>query len=113
MRVFRACCMALLALVVAVAPIQAQILYGNLVGTVTDPSQGSVVNAVVSISNKATGYSVEQKTDERGNYDFRNLPPGTYNIKITAAGFASFEAKDIEIQANNIARVDATLKVGA
>ena len=33
-----------------------QILYGNLVGTVTDPSQAAVVGASISIKNNATGY---------------------------------------------------------
>jgi hypothetical protein len=112
MRLFRASVLVLVALCVATLPAHAQILYGNLVGTVTDPQQGAVVGATVTISNKATGYTVDQKTDERGAYDFRNIPPGTYNVKITAPGFSAFEAKDIEIQANNIARIDAPLKVG-
>jgi hypothetical protein len=90
-----------------------QVLYGNLVGNVTDPQQARVVGATVSISNPATGFSTETKTDERGNYDIRNLLPGVYDIKITAPGFSSFEAKNIPIEANNIARVDAPLKIGA
>src|SRR5262245_48669696 len=89
-----------------------QVLYGNLVGVVTDPTQGAVVGATVQISNKATGYSAETKADGRGAYDFSNIPPGVYDIRITAAGFQTFEAKDITIAANNIARVDAPLKVG-
>ncbi len=112
MRLFRAFVLVLVALCVATLPAHAQILYGNLVGTVTDPQQGAVVGATVTISNKATGYTVDQKTDERGAYDFRNIPPGTYNLKIAAAGFSAFEVKDVEIQANNIIRVDAPLKVG-
>jgi hypothetical protein len=90
-----------------------QVLYGNLVGNVTDPQQASVVNAVVSVKNNATGYSTETKSDERGAYEIRNIPPGVYDIRITASGFTTFEAKDIAIQANNIARVDAPLSVGA
>src|SRR5438874_2537664 len=89
-----------------------QVLYGNLVGNVTDPQQAAVVGASVSIKNNATGYSAETKTDDRGTYDFSNLPPGVYDIKVSAAGFSSFEAKEITLQANNIARVDAALKVG-
>src|SRR5436309_5224278 len=90
-----------------------QVLYGNVVGTVTDPQQASVVNASVTINSKATGYMVTVKTDERGAYELSNVPPGVYDIKITAPGFAVFEAKEITIAANNIARVDAPMKVGA
>ena len=89
-----------------------QILYGNLVGNVTDPQQAAIVGAAVSIKNDATGYSASAVTDDRGVYEIRNIPPGVYEIKVTAPGFATFEAKDITLQANNIARVDAPLKVG-
>ena len=90
-----------------------QVLYGTLVGIITDPQQAAVVGASVTIKSNATGFSKETKTDERGGYEIVNIPPGVYDIKMTAAGFSSFEAKDITIQANNIARVDAPLKVGA
>jgi hypothetical protein len=106
-----------LSLLVALAftslPLQAQVLYGNLVGNVTDPQQAAVVGAVVSIRNNATSYALGTKTDDRGAYEIRNIPPGTYDINIMASGFTTFEAKAIAIQANNIARVDAPLAVGA
>src|SRR5438132_9366948 len=89
-----------------------QILYGSLVGNVTDPQQAAVVSAAVTIKNNATGYSLDTKTNDRGAYDLGNIPPGVYDIKISASGFSTFEAKDITIAANNIARVDAPLKVG-
>ena len=90
----------------------AQVLYGNLVGNVTDPQDAAVVAATVNIKNNATGYATEAKTDDRGAYEIRNIPPGVYDVKITSSGFAVFEAKDITIAANNIARIDAALKVG-
>jgi len=95
------------------APANAQVLYGVLVGNVTDAQQGAVVGAAVSARNNATNYAAEVKTNERGAYEIRNLPPGAYDVKIVASGFATFEAKEINIQANNIARVDAPLRVGA
>ena len=100
-------------LVLTAISLNAQVLYGTAVGNVTDPSQGAVSGATVSLSNKANGYTVEDKTDDRGGYTFSNLPPGSYDIKISAAGFTSFEVKAISIVANNITRVDAALKVGA
>jgi hypothetical protein len=102
----------LLALCLAGGVALSQILYSNLVGNVTDPQQAAIVGATVSIRNNATGYSASTKTDDRGAYEVRNIPPGVYEIKVTAAGFATFEAQDISLQANNIARIDAPLKVG-
>jgi hypothetical protein len=89
-----------------------QVLYGNLVGNVTDPQQAAIVGAAVTINNTATGYKAETLTDDRGAYEIRNIPPGTYNVKISSSGFVTFEAKDIAIVANNIARIDAPLKIG-
>src|SRR3954447_1157393 len=93
--------------------LSAQVLYGSLVGNVTDPQQAAVVKAAVSLNNTATGYTLATTTDERGSYEFLNVPPGVYDVKITLAGFSAFEAKEITIVANNIARLDAALKVGA
>ena len=47
----------------------AQVLYGSLVGNITDPQQAAVVKAAVSINNKATGYSLTTTTDDRGAYE--------------------------------------------
>src|SRR5437016_10751853 len=97
-----AICLFLLSAAIAVG----QVLYGTLVGTVSDPQQAAVVGANVSIKNNATGYSVEAKTNDRGGYEIPNIPPGVYDIKISAAGFAGFEAKNIPIEANNLERAD-------
>jgi hypothetical protein len=90
-----------------------QVLYGNLVGNVTDPQQASVAKAVVEIKNKGTGYAMSAMTDDRGAYELRNIPPGVYDIKISASGFSTFEAREVAIEANNIARIDANMKIGS
>src|SRR5689334_21593538 len=90
-----------------------QVLYGTLVGTVTDPQQASVAAATVTIKNNATGYTVDIRTTDRGTYEIPNIPPGVYDVKIAAAGFISFEAQGIRIEANNIVRLDAPLKLGS
>ena len=89
-----------------------QVLYGTLVGTISDPQQASIVGASVVAKNPSTGYQVTSKSDGRGAFEFRNLPPGIYEVKISTNGFTSFDAKEISVGANNIVRVDATLKVG-
>src|SRR5690349_18938182 len=86
-------------LLISANPALPQVLYGSLVGNVTDPQQAAIVGATVTLKNDATGYAAETKTDERGAYDLRNLPPGVYQIKVTATGFSTFDAKDISIAA--------------
>src|SRR5438105_1586576 len=103
----------LLALIVCLSGVaMGQVLYGSLVGNVTDPQQGSIVGATISIKNQETGYATEAKTDSRGSYEIPNIPPGTYDVRIAAPGFSAYEAKQIAIQANNIALIDAPMKVG-
>jgi len=113
MRLLRLVTVALALLSLSGGVVLGQVLYGTMVGNVTDPQQAAVVGAVASIKNLATGYGAETKTDGRGAYEIRNIPPGVYDIRITAPGFTTFESKEINIQANNIARVDAALTVGA
>src|SRR3954465_10851419 len=91
----------------------AQVLYGPLVGNVTDPSQGAVANASVTLSSRETGLTKDTKSDDRGVYEFNNIQAGTYSVKITAPGFNTFEASNIPVSVNTVSRVDAQLKLGA
>ena len=99
-----------LALLAAVAilslPASAQVLYGNLVGNVTDPQQASITDATVSVKSPSTGYTSETKTDSRGAYEVRNIPPGVYNVKIVGPAYV-VRGEGIPVSANNISRVDA------
>ena len=48
----------------------AQVLYGSLVGTVTDQAGASVPGANVRITSLGTTQSRETETDAEGNYTF-------------------------------------------
>src|SRR5512138_3518368 len=100
MRALRLCVLALSFLTVLSNTVSAQVLYGTLLGNVTDPSQGAVAKAAVTISNNATGHSRSVLTDDRGSYEFNNVQAGTYSVKITAPGFTTFEASGIPVTVN-------------
>ena len=108
-------CAALAALLFMFLPVQdvnAQVLYGSLVGTVTDPSGAVVPGATVVASGVGNGQTREDKTDSGGRFNLVNLLPGTYNVKITSAGFRPSEETGLIITANNVSRVDSHLEVG-
>jgi len=91
----------------------AQVLYGSIVGNVTDP-QGAVLPGVsVTITNTGTGLKLETVTDDTGSYVFRNLPPGTYDMSLSLRGFKEMREADVIVTAGNPKRVDVTLQVGA
>jgi len=90
----------------------AQVLYGSLVGTVTDQAGAVVPGATVTITDKGTGQSREAVTDADGLYTIKNILPGTFDLKVTKQGFSTFSTVNLTITANNVARVDAAMKIG-
>jgi len=90
----------------------AQTLYGGLTGVVTDATGSVVPGATVTAENPATGLKRSATADASGNYQFTDLPPGTYNITFTAANFGSSSSKGVPISANQTRRADVTLNVG-
>ncbi len=90
----------------------AQVLYGSLIGNVTDANGAVVPAASVSATNQGTGASVTGKTDTAGTYQFVNLQPGAYALKVTMPGFKTLERRDIAVEANNTTRMDVSLEVG-
>jgi hypothetical protein len=64
---------------------------GSIQGTVTDPSGASVPKTTVTLLNTATQVKQDSVTDERGEYRFTSLAPGTYKLSAAAQGFALSE----------------------
>ncbi len=73
----------------------AQTTTARLTGTVTDPSGAAVSNAQISIRNLATGQERVVSTNSDGLYVAVSLQPGTYDVLITAGGFANSEQKNL------------------
>ncbi len=84
----------------------------TLVGTVTDPTGGVVVNAVVTITETDTGLSYTVNTGASGDFVRPALKPGTYNINVKAPGFRSAERKGILLRSGERTGVDFALVVG-
>ena len=103
----------MLALAVIAVPAIAQVLYGSIVGTVTDEGNLAVPGATVTITHAETNQARETTTNETGNYTFPNVAAGTYRVDVTLPGFQSFRAQDIVVRLNTAVRVDAKLTVGA
>src|SRR5262245_7113951 len=54
----------------------------ELEGTVFDDQKKSLPGATIRIQS-VNGESFEDYSDERGNFSFTNLPPGTYSVVVT------------------------------
>ncbi len=86
---------------------------GEITRVVTDQSGAVVAGAIVSVTNPQTGFSRQIVTTGTGNYVFPTLLPGTYNIKVEKPGFQTAESKGIDLQVNQVARIDFPLRIGA
>lgn len=103
---------ATLVLAVAASPALAQVLYGSLVGSVTDSSEAAVPNATVTITNKETGVSRSTLTSETGTYSIPTVPAGTYVVEVKRDGFKTTRQDGVEISVNAVGRADFKLAVG-
>src|ERR1051326_9636906 len=87
----RACCFEV-CLVVAVAVsipsmLSAQGTSGRVVGRVSDPAGAVLANVRVTLVNEGTSVSRDTKTNENGDYDFVEVPVGTYRLELHLSGF--------------------------
>jgi hypothetical protein len=104
----------LAAAIVAATPVaSAQILYGSIVGSVTDASAAPIPAATIQIVQAATGETRKTETNSTGQYTFPTVNTGTYRLTVTKSGFQTFEVKEVMVSVNQVARVDAELRVGA
>jgi hypothetical protein len=102
----------LVALVGAVPFAWCQEVTAAIVGTVTDPSGAAVAGAAVKATSKERGISYTAETNQSGLYRIAQLPVGTYDLKVEKSGFAVESYPPFVLALNQVARIDATLKVG-
>lgn len=62
-----------------------------LIGKITNPSGALIANAKVTLTSMETGQAQSSTTDAYGAYQFENLSPGNYRLKVDAAGFQTLE----------------------
>ena len=89
-----------------------QVLYGSLVGSVTDASGASVPDATVKVTRIESNESRETKTNDSGGYTLSTVPAGDYSVSIFKSGFRTFTAQNVQVRLNTVVRVDASLQLG-
>ena len=95
------------------ATLDAQVLYGGIVGTVKDSSGAAVPGATVTITNKGTALERTAVTSAEGVYSFTNVQAGSYDVKASLQGFKEFVKSGVPVNVNEVSRVDVALEVGA
>src|SRR5690349_15701237 len=85
---------------------------GAIVGNVFDSSGGIVAGARIAITNSGTSATRTVTSNEEGNYTASLLPPGEYQIEVSAQGFKKFAQAGVQLRVQQQARVDIQLQVG-
>src|SRR6476646_11852698 len=85
---------------------------GGLRGSIKDAG-GVIPGVEVTLTNEQTNIKRSVVTNERGEYAFANVDPGTYGVKATIQGYKTVDRGNIRIGTQTFLVVDLTLEVGA
>src|SRR6266853_671050 len=103
-----------LTLAVCGALIQAQsTAVGTIEGLVTDPSNSAVAGAQVKLIDPSTNTSRTASTNEVGRYSFISVPPGTYDVVVSHAGFTQTRIPAQKADVGLTLTLNVALQVGA
>ncbi len=91
----------------------AQTFRGTLTGTVTDVSGATIPNASVQLTNPATNEVLNSKSNSAGDFNFPELPVGTYKLLVSAPGFSTKSVDAIAVEISKVRNVPVLLTVGA
>jgi len=71
-----------------------------------------IPNAELTLTSLQRGTAMKATTGQEGLFTFPNLEPGTYELKVAAAGFRPALVRPIAVTINQIVRNDVRLDVG-
>lgn len=100
-------------LCVSTLPLRAQFETASVLGYVHDSSGAAIAHSQVTLTDVATGGTVNVTTDNEGRYQFTDVKIGQYRIESTAAGFNKTETAPFTVTVNARQRVDVVLKPGS
>jgi hypothetical protein len=86
---------------------------GSLSGFVNDPNGARVAGARVVVTNNTSSQSFEITANGIGAYSVNDLPPGTYTVKVTAAGFKETRVTALNVKPGVRTSFDVGLQVGS
>src|ERR1700721_1262053 len=92
--------------------LSAQGTAGRLIGPVADPSGANVAGVKVTLVNEATNVSRDTKTNENGDYDFVEVPVGTYRVEFDQTGFKKNVRRGVGLDINQVITLNMTMQVG-
>src|SRR5258707_5988790 len=94
-------------------PAFAQTFRGTVSGTVVDSQNAAIANADVQLTNPATGTTLRVKSSASGEFNFPELPVGTYELTVGASGFQTRKIAGIDVAVTKTVNFPVVLSVGS
>ena len=114
LRLFLASAFTLIAVLLPGLSARAQnIATAQLNGSVHDQTGAVIPNASVTIANQARGFTRTTASDNGGNFQLLQLPPGGYAVTATAPGFSTYISKNVILTTGEQAQLPIALSVGS
>ncbi len=93
----------------AAAVLQAQVVGGNITGTVTDPTGALVANAHVLVHNEDTGAQRSLITGKEGRFAAPAISVGRYTVTVDAPNFGHYKRSGVSLTVGQT--LELTLKL--
>jgi len=106
-------CLALTVCLSFSAMLSAQGTGGRILGRVSDPSGAVLAGAKVTLVNEATNVSRDTTTNTNGDYDFVEVPVGSYRVEFDLKGFKKNVRRNVALDINQVITLNMTMQLGA
>jgi len=104
---------ALLVLVTATASVASAQANAKVSGIVTDPNGAAVPGAVIKLINQATKIEVETTTNDNGFFNFVNVNPAMYTLRVEVKGFKGVQTAPFDVGVSEAVTQNVPLTVGS
>src|SRR6266550_1369262 len=111
LRDLRLVCLLALISIFSTAALAQALSAGTVAGTVLDPNNAAVPNASVTITNSVTGYTRTVTSSADGAFRFDNVPPNSYQLTTSAAGFET-AAQNLSVRTSVPISLKILLSIG-
>jgi iron complex outermembrane receptor protein len=90
---------------------QGQMQMASIAGTITDSSGGTVADAKVKATNKATNQVWTAISNAAGEFQIQPIPAGRYSIEVSATGFQVFRSGELTVATGAVYNLPVKLEV--
>ena len=85
---------------------------GTISGQVTDQQGAAIPGVAVKVVEPSTGLTLSSSTNDAGRFVIISVNPGTYDVTLSKAGFATHKLNRQAVQVGQVLNVNVTLEVG-